>query len=49
MRADGDTRMTKQESEGIYITSERYRVTKPTRWFAFTMFGEFKLLDFSKA
>lgn len=36
---EGDTKIGEKESEGIYITSVRYRITKPTRWFAFTMFG----------
>jgi hypothetical protein len=31
--------LTEKESEGIYVTSVRYRITKPTRWFALTMFG----------
>jgi hypothetical protein len=38
-RLDQDTQFADRESEGIYITSERYRITKPTEWFAFTMFG----------
>ena len=38
-RQNGDNDIGPSESEGIYITSERYRVTRPTRWFAFAMFG----------